>query len=371
MASRDPYDVLGVARDATGDEIKAAYRRLARRFHPDVNPNDPTAEEKFKEIGEAYSVLSDAEKRARFDQFGTTEDVPQNPFYGQSGGIGDLFEAFFGQTQGGGGGRRRTGRDGDDLRTDVEISLTDVLSGKKTDVVADRLVECSSCRGTGGEGGKAPETCGTCRGQGVVQTIRNTFIGQVRTSAPCPTCQGEGTLIKDPCRVCRGRRVVATKSTSPISIPAGVESGAAMQVPGQGNEGIGGGRPGDLYVVISVVNDNRFERDGQTLSTVLELSFAQAALGDQVEVAGLEGALPVEVPGGTQPGNRTVIRGQGLPPLHGGRRGDLVVHFNVVVPEKLTEAEAKLLREFAELRGERVPKGDEKGGLFGFFGKKK
>ena len=370
MATRDPYEVLGVPRNATSDDIKTAYRRLARRFHPDVNPNDPTAEEKFKEIGEANSILSDPERRARFDQYGSTDEVPQNPFYGQSGGIGDLFEAFFGQTQGN-SGRRRTGRDGEDLRTDIEITLIDVLYGKKTEIEVDRLAECEACHGSGGEGGKAPETCGTCRGQGVVQTIRNTFIGQVRTSAPCPTCNGEGVLIKDPCRVCRGRRVVSKKKTISISIPAGVDTGAAMQVPGQGNEGIGGGRPGDLYVVIEVANDDRFEREGQTLSTVLELTFAQAALGDHVDVDGLEGALPVEVPAGTQPGNRTVVRGQGLPPLHGGRRGDLVVHFNVVVPSKLSEAEVKLLREFAELRGERMPKGEDKGGLFGFFGKKK
>jgi molecular chaperone DnaJ len=372
MAKQDPYEVLGVSRSASADEIKSAYRRLARRFHPDVNPNDPEAEEKFKEIGQAYSILSDPDKKARFDQYGTTEDVPTGggDFFGGAGGISDLFEMFFGATQGG-GGRRRAGRDGEDVRADIELSLKDILTGVQREVEVDRMSECSHCNGTGSEGGQAPETCGTCRGQGMVATVRNTFIGQVRTSAPCPTCQGEGTIIKDPCKVCRGQRLVPEKGKVTINIPAGVEAGSTMHVPGQGSDGVGGGRPGDLYVVLDVERDERFERRGQMLYTLLDLTFAQAARGDQVEVQGVDDVLPLEIPAGTQPGTQIPLRNAGLPPLHGGRRGDLIVQVNVKVPEKLSEAEAKLIREFAELRGEKSPKGEDKGGILGGLFKKR
>ena len=372
MAVKDPYEVLGVQRSATADEIKSAYRRLARRYHPDVNQDDPTAEDKFKEIGAAYSVLSDPEKRARFDQFGTTEDGPQaGDFFNNGGGFGDLFDMFFGGVAGQGGGRRRMGRDGDDLRADVEIELKDVLAGKKVDIEIDRDVECDSCAGKGTEGGTTPETCGTCKGQGVVSTVRSTFIGQVRTQAVCPTCQGEGTLIKNPCKKCNGKRVVEESGTVTVNIPAGVESGSTMQLPGHGNEGTGGGRTGDLYVVIGVKPDSRFERRGQTLFTTLQATFAQAALGDHVEIEGVDGDVSVEVKAGTQPGTPFTVKGAGLPPLHGGRRGDLIVQINVVVPTKVNDAEAKLIRELADLRGERQPQGEGKGGfLGGLFGKK-
>lgn len=370
MATRDPYEVLGVSRSASADEIKTAYRRLARRFHPDVNPNDPEAEEKFKEIGEAYSVLSDADKRARFDQFGTTEDMPQDPFFGGGGGISDLFEMFFG----GGAqatGRRRAGRDGEDVRADVEVTLKEVLTGVSKEIQIDRASECPNCNGTGSEGGKPPETCPTCRGQGMVATVRNTFLGQVRTSTTCPTCHGEGTLIKDPCHVCKGRKLVPEHAKITVNIPAGVESGATMHVPGQGSDGVGGGRPGDLYVVIGVAMDERFERRGTTLYTLLDLNIAQAILGDQVEIEGVDETVGVEIPAGTQPGVQIPIKGMGLPPLHGGRRGDLIVQMRVNVPQKVNDAQAKLIREFAEMRGERVPNGEKSGFLGGLFGKKR
>jgi len=373
MAVKDPYEVLGVARGASADEIKSAYRRLARRYHPDVNPDDPSAEEKFKEIGAAYSVLSDPEKRARFDQFGTTEDGPNagDFFAGGGGGFGDLFDMFFGGVAGAAGGRRRMGRDGDDLRADVEIELKDVLTGKKVDIEIDRDVECNACGGRGTEGGVAPETCGTCKGQGAVSTVRSTFIGQVRTQSVCPTCSGEGTLIKNPCKVCKGRRLVEESGVVTVTIPAGVETGSTMQLPGHGNEGVGGGRPGDLYVVIGIKPDSRFERRGQTLFTTLNATFAQAALGDQVTIEGVDSELSIEVSPGTQPGTPVVVKSAGLPPLHGGKRGDLIVQVNVAIPTKVSEAEAKLIRELAELRGERQPAGESKSGfLGGLFGKK-
>ncbi|MFZ4506973.1 MAG: molecular chaperone DnaJ [Fimbriimonas sp.] len=372
MPQQDPYEVLGVPRSASADEIKSAYRRLARRYHPDVNPGDPSAEEKFKEIGEAYGVLSDAEKKARYDQYGVLGDQPSDPFGGAGGGFGDIFDMFFGGAQQGSTNRRRAYANGEDVRVELELTLLDVLNGAEKDVPVDRAVECKECRGSGGAGGKAPEQCRTCSGTGMVSQIRNTFIGQVRTSATCGTCRGTGSTISDPCSKCRGRGLVREVSPVHLRIPPGFDDGAAMHVPGQGSEGRAGGRPGDLYVVLNVANDDRFERDGQNLFTELPITFAQAVLGDEVTVQGIEAEIPLEIPTGTQPGARLTIRAGGLPPLHGGRRGDLIVIANVKVPTKISEAEAKLIREIAEIRGERIPKGNEKGGFLGnLFGKKK
>ena len=348
MSIRDPYEILGVSRSAAADEIKSAYRRLARKYHPDVNPNDAAAEEKFKEIGAAYAILSDPEKKARFDQYGVTDDQPSDPF----GGAG--------------------GRDGDDLKIEIELSLRDVLSGVTKEASVDKQVECNFCGGRGTDGGKAPEQCGTCRGQGVVSAVRNTFIGQVRTQTTCPTCSGEGIMIKNPCTHCRGRGTKRETVSTTINIPAGVESGSTIHMPGHGNDGTNGGRPGDLYVVLRVRDDSRFQRRGTDIHTEVVLTFAQAALGDHLTLDGIDGEVQISVGAGTQPGARTTVKGHGLPPLHGGRRGDFYVHFNVQIPEKLSEAEAKLIRELAELRGEPVPKGEDKGGILGgLFGKKK
>lgn len=373
MPTKDPYEVLGVARDAGADQIKSAYRRLARRYHPDVNPDNPEAEEKFKEIGEAYSILSDPERKARFDQYGVTdEQAPGADFFGGAGagGFGDLFDVFFGNMQG--GGRRGMGRDGDDLRADVQVTLKDVLTGLSTQVTVSRKTECSACKGSGSEGGKAPETCSACRGQGAVTAVRNTFIGQVRTQTVCPTCAGAGLIIKDPCRACRGAGVTEEEESVAVTVPPGIEHGMKIHVPGQGDEGSHGGRPGDLYVFLSVRPDPRFERRGQTLFTRIDLTFAQAALGDEIEIDGVDASVSMTIPPGTQPGHQIAVRGAGLPPLHGGRRGDLIVQTQVLVPEKVTEAEAKLIRELAELRGETMPKEGDKGGFLGtLFGKKK
>jgi molecular chaperone DnaJ len=371
MAKRDPYEVLGVSRSAAQDEIKSAYRRLARRYHPDVNPNDPQAEEKFKEVGEAYSILSDPDRRARFDRTGATDDVPNDPFGGM-GGVSDLFEMFFGMAGQGGSQRRRQGRDGQDVQAQIELTLKDVITGVQREVEIDREAECPSCHGTAVEGGKAPETCPTCKGQGAVSAVRNTFIGQVQTTTPCPTCSGRGTIIKDPCKTCRGVGLTVEHIKVSLNVPPGVDDGATMHLPGQGGDGLGAGRPGDLYVVLRVKPDKRFERRGQTLFTGIDLTFAQASLGDEVEIEGVDEVLPLKVESGTQPGTQVVIRNAGLPPLHGGRRGDLVVEARVKVPTKLSEAQVKLIKELAEVSGEEIPKGDDKHGfLGGLFSKKK
>jgi molecular chaperone DnaJ len=371
MSQRDPYEVLGVARTAGPDEVKSAYRRLARRYHPDVNPGDADAEEHFKEIGSAYAVLSDPDKRARFDQFGTLDDQPQDPFFGGQGmgNFTDLFDMFFG---GAGGPQRRRGfaRDGEDIQASVTMTLKEVLTGLHKEVVVGRMEECEICGGTGSEGGAQPETCPTCKGQGVVGQIRNTFIGQVRTSTTCPTCSGAGAVVKNPCPKCKGRGVLPSESKVMLNIPAGVESGQTMHVPGQGSDGVAGGRPGDLYVSIFIEEDKRFERQGTTLYSGLDLTFAQASLGDTVEISGVDEAVTVEVPPGTQPGTRIVCRGVGMPPLHGGRRGDLVLTAMVKIPTKLNEVQTKLIKELAEVSGERVPEG-QKGILGNLFGKKK
>ena len=368
---RDPYEILGVSKSATADEIKSAYRKLARQHHPDVNPNNPEAEELFKEVGNAYAVLSDPEKRARFDRFGTTDDQQPSAgdFFGGGGGINDIFDMFFGNS--GGGGQRRQGRDGADLRTDVTISLVDVVNGVKREIDINRLATCTACHGVGTEGGKPPETCPTCKGQGQVSQIRNTFVGQVRTSTTCPTCSGTGHLIKDPCKVCRGRMVVQTSEKVTLDIPPGVETGSTMQVGGRGNDGTGGGHPGDLYVVLSVDMNPSFERDGQNLYTRIDLTFAQAALGDSLTIDGVDAPIDFEVPAGTQPGAQIRNKGVGLPPLHGGRRGDVYVVCDVVIPKKLDDAQVQLIKQLAQASGETMPKGAEKHSLLGgLFGKK-
>lgn len=372
MAQRDPYEVLGVPRDSSADEIKSAYRRLARKYHPDVNPGDHSAEEKFKEIGSAYSVLSDADKRAKFDRFGTTEDSPQDPFFGgQGGGFNDLFEMFFGGAAGGGRRQQRMGRDGGDIEIQLDLSLPDVLSGVQREVTIERLTECNACSGKGGEGGAPPVACQTCHGSGMVSQVRDTFIGRMQTSAPCTTCRGQGWTIKDPCKKCGGQGVAPEQSRVLITIPAGVENGNTLQIPGQGHDGMAGGSPGNLYAHLRVKRDKRFERDGQTLYAAVDATFAQAALGHSVSFDGVVEPHEVEIPAGTQPGTQIAIKNAGLPPLHGGRRGDLILQVNVVVPTKLNDTQVKLLQEFAEVSGEDAPKGENRGLLGGLFGKKK
>lgn len=366
MSIGDPYEVLGVARDASADDIKSAYRRLARKHHPDVNPNDRESEEKFKEIGQAYAVLSDPEKRARYDQFGTLEDVPTDFF--DAGGFGDIFDMFFGA---GASGRRGhgSGRQGQDIRIDETITLRDVIMGVQRRAKVKRPARCEACGGSGGEGGEKPAVCPSCTGQGMVYQTRSTFIGTVRTSTTCPACNGAGSVVKHPCKSCRGKGLAVQEADVAIRIPPGVESGTMIHMPGDGGAGLGGAPDGDLYVALHVEDDSRFEREGMDLRSGLDLTFAQAALGDEVAIEGVDASHNLAIPAGTQPGEVLTIRGAGLPPLHGGRRGDLIVEVNVQVPTRVSDAEAKLIRDIAELRGEKAPKGQ--GGLLGGVFKKR
>jgi molecular chaperone DnaJ len=371
MTTRDLYEVLGVAKDAPQDEIKTAYRRLARQYHPDVNPDNPESEEQFKEIGNAYNILSDPDKRARYDQFGTVDDVPQDPFFQGSASINDIFDMFFGGGMGGGNGRNRTAQNGADLQTRVQISLKEVITGASRDVNVNRMVACPECSGTGAEGGAMPETCSQCGGQGAVSRIQNTFIGQVRTSVACPTCSGTGQIIKNPCSKCRGSKLISQKATIPVTIPPGIETGTSMRVSNQGNEGVGGGRPGDLYVGVVVEDHDNFERQGQDLHTGYAVKFAQAALGDELTIEGIDDTYTVDLPSGVQPGEILTVKAAGLPPLHGGRRGSIYVHINVEVPSKLNDAQREAIVALAEAGGEPIPKGEKKDGILGGLFKKK
>ncbi len=369
--AKDLYEILGVPRTASADELKSAYRKLARQHHPDVNPNNPEAEEKFKEIGSAYAVLSDPEKRAQYDRFGTTEEVPQDPFFQGGAGFGDLFDMFFGQA-GGGGGRRRSGaRDGGDIEARIQLSLNEVITGTERELSFQRLTACESCSGTGAEGGETPKTCPQCQGQGVVNRIQNTFLGQVRTQVSCNQCSGTGQIIEHPCKACRGRKQVMTPVSVKITVPPGVDSGATIQMSGEGHQGTGGGRPGDLYVGLTVTENPLFEREGTQIHTQVQLTVAQAALGDEISIDGIDNAYDLHIPAGTQPGDMLTVRNAGLPPLHGGRRGDLHVHCVVEIPKKLNDAQRQAIIALAEAGGESIPHGEKGGGLLGGLFKKK
>ncbi|MGQ9879293.1 MAG: molecular chaperone DnaJ [Armatimonadota bacterium] len=350
----DYYETLGVSRDATQEEIKRAYRRLARQYHPDVNPGDKQAEEKFKAINEAYEVLSDPEKRRAYDLFGRAgvRGGTAEPDFGFGGfsNIGDLFDLFFGS----GGTRTETSQAqrGNDLRVDVEVTLEEIATGASKTIQYARFQTCPRCEGSGAEPGENPTTCPTCRGSGRVRHTQHTLLGTISTVVTCPTCRGEGRVISRPCTQCRGEGRVRNMVERTIRVPLGVESGTAVQFLGEGDSGRRGGEPGDLYVVFHVRPHERFERDGSSLHTKLTISFAQAALGAQVEVRGLDEDITLDIPPGTQPGNVIRLEGKGLPNRRQGR-GDLLVHINIHVPTHLNEVQRGLLRQFAAACGER------------------
>lgn len=372
MSRKDPYEVLGVSRSASADEIKSAYRRLARQHHPDVNENKKESEEKFKEISEAYAVLSDAQKRAQYDRFGTVEENQSGPFNGGFGNFEDLFDVFFG-----GGGRQQSarqrpfGRDGEDVRYDLTLSLKDVLTGVEESIRYERSEKCEACGGLGTEGGASPETCDTCHGTGAVSRIQSTMLGQIRTTVTCPRCGGTGSIIRHKCKVCKGSGASLKEAEITVKIPAGVEEGATLHLVGHGGQGTGAGRAGDLYVVLHVENDPRFERDGVNLHTYVEISFPQAVLGDHIKIEGLESTLDLQIPAGTQPGKVFQLKGHGLPSLHRHSRGDLFVQIQVTVPEKLTHEQKKLIEQFASTLEEEMPKGEDLTSKIGHFFKKK
>lgn len=367
--SSDPYAALGVSRDATADEIKSAYRKLARKLHPDVNPDDPDAEEKFKEISAAYAILSDPQKRQQFDQTGRVSDMQDmgGDFFAQGGGgFADIFETFFG----GQPGPRNPGiRDGEDLRANVTVTLEEILTGTEKKVKYKRMARCPDCSGTGAKDGKTPDECPDCGGQGVVTQIQNTFIGSVRTTVTCPRCRGEGTQISDPCPTCRTRRMIAEEQTLDVKIPAGIQNSTAMRLHGKGSDGLGGGHPGDLYVVVMEKEHELFRREGRHLHTIVQLTYPQAVLGDEIELDGLDGKITAEVPPESEAGTVITIKGAGLPPLNGGGRGHVYVETSIKMVPAKTDAQKEALLKLADAHEWPRPKG-KKGLLSGLFGKK-
>lgn len=341
---RDPYEVLGVERDATEQQIKKAFRVLARELHPDVNAHDPDAEEKFKEAAEAYEILSDSERRAIFDRYGHEglRSGGYAPNFDGFGSIGDLFNAFFG----GGAFAGRSGpASGEDVAVALEIDLLQAARGARMDVAFEVVERCEHCHGNGAEPGTPIETCERCGGGGALQEVTRTPFGQMVRTLPCEHCHGDGRVPKQPCRECRGRGRRSSRRKLEVDVPAGIADGQRIRLSGRGHAGELGAPAGDLYVLVSVRQDKRFIREHDDLITALDIAAPVAALGATVEVPTLEGVSSVEVPAGTQPGEVLALRGQGMPALSGGRRGDLRVVVNVVVPRRLSDEQRKLLEQ--------------------------
>jgi len=347
MSKRDYYEVLGVGRDSSESEIKKAYRRLAVKYHPDKNPGDHEAEEKFKEAAEAYSVLSDAQKRSRYDRFGHAG------VGGPGGGaydpgftnIEDIFDLFGFGDMFGGGARRSTVQRGADLRYDYQITLEEAASGKDAKIEIPRLETCGSCKGKGTAEGTEPESCITCGGSGQTR-FQQGFFSVMRT---CPNCSGTGNVIKNPCSECRGAGRTEKKKTLEVKIPAGVDSDSRLRVTGEGESGVNGGPSGDLYVFIHIKEHEYFERQGSNLYTSVPISFAQAALGAELEVRTLESTETLKVPSGTQTGTVFRVKGEGMPALGGRGKGDLFVAVTVVTPKSLSKEQKKLFEKLADV----------------------
>ncbi len=353
MHKRDYYEVLGVSRDAGDEEIKKAYRKLALKYHPDRNPGDDEAEERFKESAEAYEVLRDREKRQIYDRFGH-EGLEGRGFRGFSGfedifsSFGDIFEDFFGF--GSGRSRRSRARQGKSLRYDLEMTLEEAYHGKEKEIVFHRLDNCQACNGSGISPGTKPQTCATCQGRG--QVIRAQGFFQISTT--CPSCHGAGQIITDPCRDCRGGGKVRIERRVNVKVPPGVDTNSQLRLTGEGEPGELGGPPGDLFVVIHLRDHEFFTREGDDLICQIPISFVQAALGDTltIPVLGDEGSHDLEVPQGTQPGDVLRIAGKGMPRItNSSRRGDLYIKVIVKIPKKLKQGQRKLLAAFADTEG--------------------
>jgi molecular chaperone DnaJ len=342
---RDPYEVLGVARDASEQEIKRRFRRLARELHPDVNAHDPQAEEKFKEAAEAHEILSDPERRATYDRFGH-EGLRAGGFapnFDAFSSISDLFNAFFGA-----GAAQAGPAQGGDVGVRVEVELLDAARGTTLEVAFEAIERCGRCHGNGAEPGTPIETCRRCGGAGQLQSVTRTPFGQMVRTTVCDVCHGDGRTAAEPCRECRGRGRLAQRRHLDVEVPAGIADGQRIRLAGQGHAGEAGAPAGDLYVIVGVREDPRFLREGDDLITALDVPAPLAALGASVEVPTLEGASTVELPAGTQPGEMLTLRGEGMPSLRRGRRGDLRVVINVVIPRRLTAEQRQLLERFHE-----------------------
>jgi molecular chaperone DnaJ len=354
---RDYYEVLGVQKGASDDEIKKAFRRQSKKYHPDLNPGNKEAEEKFKEVNEAYQVLSDADKKSRYDRFG---HAGVDPNYGAGGagggfnGAGFDFSDIFGDIFGGGfngfgGGSRRNGpRRGNDVRQVVDVTFEEAAFGCKKEINLTKQEKCDTCGGTGAKPGTTAETCSHCNGTGQIQTQQRTILGYMTNVTTCPHCKGEGKIIKEPCRDCRGTGKVRKAKTIEINIPAGIDNGQTMQLTGQGEAGERGGPNGDLLITIRVRPHEIFKRENNDVFITMPISFVQAALGATLTVPTLDGAVEYDIPEGTQTGTRFRLKGKGIPYIRSKNRGDQYVTVNVEVPKNLTAKQKEILKEFDE-----------------------
>ena len=350
VSKADYYEVLGVSRDASDQELKSAYRKLALKYHPDRNPGDHAAEEKFKEASEAYQVLSDADKRAAYDRFGHAGvgAAGSGGFGGFSGSVdlGDIFGDLFGEMFNVGGGQQRGTRQmrGDDLRYDLKIDFEDAIFGTEEEVKIRRFESCDTCKGTGSASGRGPTVCPQCHGRGQLR-YQQGFFSVART---CSSCAGRGSIISDPCQTCRGETRVTREHKLNVKVPAGVEEGTRIRYSGEGDAGRSGGPNGDMYIVLSIREHDFFEREGQNLHCVIPISFPQAALGAEIEIEGVDGPVMLKIPEGTQSGKELRVRGKGVPFLNEKGRGDLIVQVVVQIPRKLTRAQRDLIAQLGE-----------------------
>ena len=377
---RDYYEVLGVDKSASADDIKKAYRKLAKQYHPDLHPDDKVAEEKFKEINEAYEILSDEDKKAKYDRFGFAGVDPSYGAGGAGGGfggfggfgdmdfdLGDLFSGIFG---GGFGGQRSANpnapRRGSDIQSGVTISFEEAAKGCKRTIDVPRIEVCDVCSGSGAAKGTSPQSCPDCGGRGQVSTQQRTPFGVISSSKACPKCGGRGTVIPNPCPKCKGNGRIRRSVKIEVNIPAGIDDGQIFNVRGQGNKGVNGGPAGDLRVGVNVRPHPFFERDGMNVWCDVNISFAQAALGDEIQVPTLDGKVKYTIPAGTQPGSVFKIRDRGIPSVNGRGRGDQLLRVIVDVPKNLTLRQKELIRELnTELGGGEISDDGDKKGIFG------
>ena len=354
---RDYYEVLGVSKNATEADLKKAYRSLAKQYHPDVNPGNKEAEAKFKEINEAYEILSDTEKRQQYDQFG--HDAFTQGAGGGGGGFGgfggfdfeDIFSSFFG---GGGGASRRSNapQKGDDIGVRVTLTFEEAVFGCKKEISFNRTEGCSDCGGSGAEKGSKTETCSKCRGTGRITVQQRTIMGMMQTQRACDACGGKGKIITTPCRKCRGTGHTTQSKKLDVSIPAGIDNGQRIVLRGQGHAGKNGGPNGDLFVEVRVRTHSFFEREGNHLYCEVPISITEATLGGDIEIPTLEGKEKFRIPEGTQPGTSFTLRGKGVPDVNSGRRGDLIITVNVEIPKNLSAEQKRLLSDFAASFGD-------------------
>ena len=356
---RDYYEVLGVKKDATADEIKKAYRKLTKENHPDLHPGDKACEERFKEANEAYEILSDEDKRKKYDQYGHAAFDPNAGFgaggfgdFSGFGGFGDIFSDIFGGFGGSTRSNPNAPRRGDNVRATVNISFEEAAFGCKKEVTVAKVETCADCRGTGCAPGTTPEICPDCKGTGSVTVSQRTPFGMMQSSSPCSKCRGTGKIIHQPCKSCRGLGSIRRQHKIEVNIPAGIDDGQTISKSGGGNAGVNGGPAGDLLVSVIVRPHARFERDGTSVLLEQEISYAQATLGAEVEVPTLDGKVKLTIPEGTQPGAVFRLRGKGIPYLRGSGRGDQFVSVTIKVPKNLTGSQKELLRQFAASMGE-------------------